>query len=191
MEPAVFLDRDGTINKDKDYLYRIGEFEYIDGAVEGLKELSDLGYKLIIITNQSGIARGYYTEDDYDVLMNWMIDDLADRGVYITAHYYCPHLAGSGIEKYDVECDCRKPKTGLFHKAVNDYGIDLDRSYAIGDRLRDLAICEETNVRGILLGGRETDVKGGFQYIRCQDWDEIVDIIKRESGKESGIVDGL
>ena len=176
----MFLDRDGTINKDKEYLYRIEDCEYMDGAVAGLKKLSEMGYSLIIITNQSGIARGYYTEKDYQVFMDWMIADLEKRGVRISGHYWCPHLPGAIDKKYDMICDCRKPKTGLFYKAVSEHDIDLNSSYAIGDRFRDLAICETTGVEGIILGNREQNEKTSFLYHRCNSWDEIVEYIEQK-----------
>ena len=126
MNRAVFLDRDGTINKDKGYLYRIEDCEYIDGAVDGLRALTEMGYMLIIITNQSGIARGYYTEKDYLLFMDWMIADLKKQGAQVSGHYFCPHLPGAIVKKYDVICDCRKPKTFLFDKATVEYEIDLN-----------------------------------------------------------------
>ena len=177
MNRAVFLDRDGTINKDKDYLYRVGDCEYIEGAVDALRFLTEQGYRLIIITNQSGIARGYYTERDYLLFMDWMIADLEKQGVHISGHYWCPHLPGAGIKKYDVVCDCRKPKTGLFYKAVSEHEIDLNNSFAIGDRFRDLEICMNTGVKGIILGNREKDERAGFSYYRCRNWGEIVSYI--------------
>lgn len=181
MSRAVFLDRDGTINKDKKYLYRIKDCEYMEGAVSGLKNLTEMGYRLIIITNQSGIARGYYTENDYFLFMDWMIADLEKQGVRISGHYWCPHLPGADVKKYDVVCGCRKPKTGLFDKAIREHEIDLDNSFAIGDRLRDLAICKNTGVKGIILGDREKNEMTDFSYYRCGSWDEIVEYIKQNS----------
>lgn len=144
---AVFLDRDGTINIDKDYIYKVQDFEFISRAPEALKILQDAGFLLIIITNQSGIARGYYTEDDYKVLNDWLLSTLKDDyGVHITASYYCPHLPMDSsdvkVEKYRLDCNCRKPKLGLYERAIQDFNIDLSSSFAIGDKLRDLAICE-------------------------------------------------
>ena len=151
---AIFLDRDGTINIDRDYLYRIRDFEFITGVPEALKLLQDAGYLLIVISNQSGIARGFYTESDYETLNTWMLNTLRDAySVEITASYYCPHLPPSssdlrikaiekGLEKYRVNCSCRKPGTALFERAIYEYNIETDLSYAIGDKLRDLTICE-------------------------------------------------
>lgn len=162
MKKVVFLDRDGTINVDKNYLYQIEEFEYVEGAIEGMRKLCEAGYILIVITNQSGIARGFYREQDFIRLNNWMIEDLKRKGVTITDTFYCPHLEEGRIEKYNKECDCRKPKTGLFWKAIRKYEIDLENSYAIGDKIRDLAICLESKVQGILLCENIIDNRNDF-----------------------------
>lgn len=155
MNKAIFLDRDGTINVDKDYLSKIEDFEYLPGAIEGLKLLQDVGYKLIIITNQSGIARGYYTEDDFLKLNDWMIQDLKNCGVEISKVYYCPHHPEGIINKYRIDCDCRKPKLGMYQKAIVDFGIDLSKSWAIGDKIRDSEICQTTDCRGYLISNLE------------------------------------
>lgn len=152
MNKAVFLDRDGTINVEKNYLYKIEDFEILPKALEGMKILCDAGYLLIIITNQSGIARGYYTEKDYEKLTEHMKQECAGHGVKLADVLYCPHLMGAIVPEYDKECDCRKPATGLFKKAVEKYDINLSESYAIGDKMRDLSICDETGCRGYLIG---------------------------------------
>ena len=156
---AVFLDRDGTINADKNYLYRAEDFEFLPGAVEALKLLQDSGYLLIIITNQSGIARGYYTEDDFRTLTEWMLGRLKEAGVNIARVYYCPHLPDAKIPEYRKICNCRKPETGLFEQAIRDYDIDMAGSYAIGDKMRDCAICEKTPCRGFLIGGKSDSTR--------------------------------
>ena len=182
---AVFLDRDGTINVDRDYIYKISDFEFIFGVPEALKLLQNAGYKLIIITNQSGIARGYYTEHDYEILNNWMINTLLDTfGVEILASYYCPHLPLSspdenveeGMEKYRKNCNCRKPKLGLFERAIQDFDIDIGHSYAIGDKLRDLAICESQDSSMLYKG-----VKGFL--INTRESEEVIDSVKRGEHK--------
>lgn len=152
MRAAVFLDRDGTINIEKNYLYRREDFQYIDGATKALHHLSRIGFTLIIISNQSGIARGFYTEEDYCKLNDWMIEDLKSRGIMIAGTYYCPHHPDSKIKKYRVYCDCRKPEIGLFQQAMLEHDIDVKSSFAVGDKLRDLSICKEYPIQGILLG---------------------------------------
>jgi D-glycero-D-manno-heptose 1,7-bisphosphate phosphatase len=152
---AIFLDRDGTINVDKHYLHKIEDFEFIPGTLEGLKLLYDAGYMLILITNQSGIGRGYFTEDEYKVLEAWLEERLQKNGSPLTASYYCPHLPDAKIEKYRLDCECRKPKLGMYERAIKDWNIDVGNSYAIGDRLRDCSICEKTDCQGFLVGSTE------------------------------------
>lgn len=154
---AIFLDRDGTVIIDKGYLYKISDLEFIPGSIQALKALNDAGFKLLIISNQSGIARGMYTEEDYQSLTEAMLEQLSNRGVCIEDTYYCPHLPDAIVPQYRQVCDCRKPATGLFHRAVKEHDIDLDSSFAIGDRLRDLAICSESDCQGILIGTTEDE----------------------------------
>ncbi|NBJ92064.1 D-glycero-alpha-D-manno-heptose-1,7-bisphosphate 7-phosphatase [Parablautia muri] len=148
---AIFFDRDGTINVEKHYLYKIEDFEYLQGAKEGLKLLQDAGYLLVIITNQSGIAKGFYTEEDFKKLNVWMLNDLAADRIDIAACYYCPHHPDALIEKYRKDCSCRKPGVKLFMQAVRALHIDLEGSYAVGDKMRDLEICKRSAVKGFLL----------------------------------------
>ena len=155
MAKAVFLDRDGTINVEKNYLYRIGDFEFLNGSVEAMRILQDAGYLLIVITNQSGIARGYYSEDDFRILTEWMENYLEEQGIHITKVYYCPHLPAASVEAYRKDCDCRKPKTGLYYQAAADYNLNIDECYAVGDKIRDCTICNESGCRGFLISNNE------------------------------------
>ena len=160
MNKAVFLDRDGTINVEKNYLYKIEEFQFLPGVIEGLKKFQSAGYLLIIITNQSGIARGYYTEQDYYKLTEYMLKKFENYGIYITDVLYCPHHPQGSVEHYKKDCNCRKPKLGLFYEASKKWNIDLDNSIAIGDKFRDLEICKNTKCRGFLInsfGIKDTD----------------------------------
>ncbi len=176
MNKAVFLDRDGTINVDKDYLYKKDEFEYLPGAIEGLSFLQKLGYLLIVVTNQSGIARGFFTEKDYRNLEDWMKEDLKAKGVIITASYFCPHLPGAPIKEYDMICDCRKPKLGLYRKAIEDWKLDINECVAIGDKVRDLEICKAYGCKGYLLSETETEKDDHIKSFR--DWFELTEFIK-------------
>lgn len=148
MNKAVFLDRDGTINVEKNYLYRINDFEFLPGVIEALKLLIHQGYKLIIITNQSGIARGYYTETEYKALEYWLINELAKNGVEITASYYCPHHPEALVEKYKYECNCRKPNLGMYERAIRENDLDIKQCIAIGDKDRDVEISKKYNIPG-------------------------------------------
>lgn len=172
MNKAVFLDRDGTINVDKNYLYKIEDWEFIDGVVEGLQILQRLGFKLIVITNQSGIARGYYTEEDAHKIFDYMIKELEKNNIKIEKVYYCPHIGD--------ECNCRKPKLGLFYKAQKDFDIDFSKSYAIGDKLRDLAICEKEKVKGFLLNENEKVENPRIKV--CKNLLESAKIIEKRNG---------
>lgn len=159
---AVFLDRDGTLNKDKGYLYQIEEFEILPGVIEGLHLLQEAGYILIVVTNQSGIARGYYTEYQFQTLNAWMVRNFEEKGIKIARVYYCPHLPDAPVLIYRKECRCRKPGTALYERAVQDFHIDLSQSYVVGDRIRDCSICESSNCCGFLIGaGEEPEVIEG------------------------------
>lgn len=148
MNRAVFLDRDGTINVDKGYVHSPKDFELLPGSVEGLRLLQDNGFLLIIITNQSGIGRQYFTESEYLEFQCWVAEELDKNGIHIDAQYYCPHID-------EDDCYCRKPRTGLFEKAAKDFNIDWGKSYAIGDRMRDLTVCGEKDMRGYLISTEE------------------------------------
>lgn len=152
---AIFLDRDGTINIEKQYLHSIEDFEFIDGALCGLEMLQNAGFILIIITNQSGIGRGYYTEQDFIKLNDWMIKELRRRGIIISRVYYCPHLPDAPVLGYRKKCNCRKPALGMYEQAIKDWDITLSSSYTIGDKLRDCHIAEVTDCKGILISNNE------------------------------------
>lgn len=171
MSKVVFLDRDGTINVDKHYLYKVEEFEFIPGVIEGLQMLSKAGYELIVITNQSGIGRGYYTEEDFQKLNQWMVETLKSHGVKIRQVYYCPHLPDAQIDKYRIDCNCRKPKLGMYHTAVQECEIEVECSYAIGDRLRDCAICESSLCKGFLVG--TTEKKEIIEKVKSKQVDRV------------------
>jgi D-glycero-D-manno-heptose 1,7-bisphosphate phosphatase len=115
--PAIFLDRDGTINVDHGYVHEIDEFEFIDGVIDAMRQLKEMGYALVVVTNQSGIARGKFTEAQFETLTEWMDWSLADRGVDLDGIYYCPHHPQGTVEEYRQTCDCRKPHPGMFISA--------------------------------------------------------------------------
>lgn len=144
MQNALFLDRDGVINVEKDYLYKVEDFEFIDGIFSLCRHYISLGYIVVVVTNQSGIARGYYTENDFSVITNWMIEQFAKESIVISKVYYCPHhpiISG--------ECSCRKPNCGMLLQAQKDFDIDLKNSIIIGDKERDI-------IAGINAGLRES-----------------------------------
>lgn len=159
----ILFDRDGVINIEKSYLHKIQDFEYEMGVIEGLKKLKELGYRFLIITNQAGIARGYYTEDDYLKLEKFIMDDLENKGIKIEKTYYCPHHP-EGKGTYSKECECRKPNVGNFLKAINEFDIDVKRSFMIGDRVTDLIPAEKLGFKTVIVKtgyGMENIVKLG------------------------------
>ena len=143
MKKAVFFDRDGTVNVDKNYLYKVEEFEFRDGILELLEKYRKLGYLLILITNQSGVARGYYTENDIKILHDFMQQELKKQNLQFDAIYYCPHHPEGIVKKYACNCNCRKPKKGLFKRAIEEWGIEAKQSIAIGDKERDILPAKE------------------------------------------------
>lgn len=154
MNKAVFLDRDGTINVDKGYVYRIEDFEFLPGVIEALRLFQSMGYLLIIITNQSGIGRGYYTEDDLIKLTEYMNQELLKEGIKVTDFFYCPHIENASVEHYRKKCNCRKPSIELFLKAQEKWNIDWAKSYAVGDKFRDCTICNSTLCHGFIISNR-------------------------------------
>ncbi|MCI8855581.1 MAG: HAD family hydrolase [Clostridiaceae bacterium] len=148
---AWFLDRDGTIIEDCCYLGDPSKVRLLENAAEALRLAQEAGYLLIVVTNQSGIGRGYFTEEAADRVDQRMAELLEEYGVKLTACYRCPHWPG-GYAPYNVICDCRKPKTGLFQKAIADYDIDPEQSIACGDKLRDIERLPDLGIQPKHLG---------------------------------------
>ncbi|WED22478.1 D-glycero-beta-D-manno-heptose 1,7-bisphosphate 7-phosphatase [Vibrio sp. JC009] len=145
-KPAVFLDRDGVINVDHGYVHDEHDFEFIDGVFEATKQLKDMGYLLVMVTNQAGIARGYYTEDRFLSLTQWMDWNFVDNGVEFDGFYYCPHHPEHGTGTYKQDCDCRKPKPGMLVSARDYLKIDMANSIMVGDKTGDLEAAEAAGV---------------------------------------------
>lgn len=143
---TIFLDRDGVINKEVDYLHKIEDFEFIDGIFEACSHFKSLGYKIIIITNQSGIARGYYKENDYQKLSIWMINQFQKRNIDVLDIFHCPHSPES-------KCNCRKPKPGMFFKAKNKHNIKMGESWMIGDSERDIIAASSAGIKNTVIVG--------------------------------------
>ncbi|MEA2050813.1 MAG: D-glycero-beta-D-manno-heptose 1,7-bisphosphate 7-phosphatase [Campylobacterota bacterium] len=151
MNKVVFLDRDGVINIEKDYLYKIEDFEFIDGVFESLKYLQNLNYKLIIVTNQSGIGRGYYSIKDFNTLTKWMLDEFEKRDIKIDNVYFCPHTP-------DTKCECRKPKIGMIKQSSKLFDIDYENSWLIGDKDSDIQMAINANISNTI------QVKSGHKF---------------------------
>lgn len=133
MNRALFLDRDGVINVEINYLSKIEDFVFIDGIFELCKKYQDRGYLIFVVTNQSGIARGFYNQSDFDTLMTWMTKEFLDKGIKISKVYFCPHHP-----EISGECSCRKPKAGMILEAKKEFDIDLENSILVGDKERDI-----------------------------------------------------
>ncbi|MFC2501365.1 MAG: D-glycero-beta-D-manno-heptose 1,7-bisphosphate 7-phosphatase [Haemophilus parainfluenzae] len=137
MNKAIFLDRDGTINIDHGYVHQIDDFEFIEGSINALKKLKEMGYLLVLVTNQSGIARGYFTEAQFLQLTEWMDWSLAEQGVDFDGIYYCPHHP-DGKGEFKEDCPCRKPKPGMLLDAMKALNIDPQQSVMVGDKIEDI-----------------------------------------------------
>ena len=141
---TIFLDRDGVINKEINYLHKIDDFEFLDGIFETCQYLISLNYKIIIITNQSGIARGYYNANDFQIITNWMIAEFKKNDVDILDVFHCPHSPSSN-------CDCRKPKPGMFIEAKNKHNVDMLKSWMIGDSERDIRAANLAGIKNTII----------------------------------------
>jgi len=141
---TVFLDRDGVINKEVGYLHKIQDFEFIDGVFEACLYFQSLNYQIIIVTNQSGIGRGYYDEDTFHVVNNWMLNQFKDQGVNILDVFFCPHAP-------EANCNCRKPKPGMFNQANDKYSIDTKKSWMIGDKEADIQAANSAGIQNTVL----------------------------------------
>lgn len=148
MNKAIFLDRDGTINVEKHYMYRSEDFEFVKNSELAIKKLKDLGYIIIVVTNQSGIARGYYTLDDVEKLHRFMNEQLMNKtGVMIDAFFTCPHAEWE-------QCMCRKPKVAMHNEAQKRFHIDYEKSYVVGDKTSDIKAAKKLKSKyGLVLTG--------------------------------------
>lgn len=150
-KPAVLLDRDGVLNVDLGHVATPARFEWMQGAPEAVKLLNDAGILAIVVTNQAGIAKGYYTETDYIAFRGWIDDRLAEYGAHLDATYHCPHhphVTGP----YGVDCDCRKPRPGMVKAAVRDFGLSERCTVLLGDKESDLAAASAVGIRGVHFG---------------------------------------
>ena len=160
-KPALFLDRDGVVNVEKNYLHKIEDFEFIEGIFELCKKYQALGFLIVIVTNQSGIARGYYSEEDFEILSRWMLDVFERENIHITALYHCPHhpdISGA--------CSCRKPEPGMLLEAARAYDIDLEHSLLVGDSERDITAAHRAGVPESYLFSQEAESSEATKIIR-------------------------
>jgi D-glycero-D-manno-heptose 1,7-bisphosphate phosphatase len=170
---ALFLDRDGVVNEEVGYLHRAEEVQFVDGIFSLCKTAARLGYKLIVVTNQAGIARGYYTEADFEALMEFMRAELRSEGVELDAVYYCPFHPEHGVGEYKREHEDRKPGTGMLRRGARELGVELSESLLVGDRCSDVAAANAAGLRqAFLMSGTEAGDCGG-EYARVQRLVEV------------------
>jgi D-glycero-D-manno-heptose 1,7-bisphosphate phosphatase len=174
VRPAVFLDRDGTVVEDVGYLGESARMRLLPGAAAAIRRLNTAGWAVLVVTNQSGIARGLLSVDDYRRTERRLDELLEQEGACLDAQYFCPHLP-----EISGRCDCRKPGTLLYRQAAERFDLDLGRSWWVGDRARDVLPAEALGGRGILLrGANESEVKGDAEgFMHANDLAAAAEII--------------
>jgi D-glycero-D-manno-heptose 1,7-bisphosphate phosphatase len=147
--PAAFLDRDGVLNVDHGYAHRPDQLDWIAGALEAVRLLNEARYRVFVVSNQSGVARGFFDETAVKVFHAHMQDALKGQGAHIDAFYYCPHHPQGSVARYTMTCDCRKPAAGMLEQAAREWPVDRARSFMIGDKVDDMAAAAAFGIRGI------------------------------------------
>ena len=187
MNKAIFLDRDGTINIEKDYIYKCEDLVFEEGSVEALKTFKNLGYILIVVSNQSGIARGYFTEEDLKAFNNNMNEKLKEKSVEIAEFYCCPHHP-DGLAEYKKVCDCRKPNNKMLEDAIKKYNIDREKSYMIGDKVSDIGAGLKSKLKTVLVktgyGLKDMEKIDKNETLVCENLKDFSEILKREKLNE-------
>lgn len=146
---ALFLDRDGIINVDHGYVYKIEDFVFTEGIFDLVKRFADHGYLIFVVTNQSGIGRGYYEEKDFSLITEWMLEQFSAQGIDIAKVYHCPHAP-------ETKCICRKPETGMIEESMEAYDIDLSFSWMIGDKQSDMDLAKNAGIaKSIYIGNKD------------------------------------
>lgn len=169
LKRALFLDRDGVINLNHGYVYRKEDFDFIDGIFELVASANRADYLVVIVTNQAGIGRGYYTEEDFHRLMGWVDRQFRAYGGTIDAVYFCPDHPENGIGKYLRESACRKPAPGMLLQAASEHGIDLAASIMVGDKVSDINAGRAAGVGTLLYYGQDGDVDNAFRISSLKD----------------------
>jgi D-glycero-D-manno-heptose 1,7-bisphosphate phosphatase len=151
MKKALFLDRDGIINVDHGYVFQKEEFEFFEDIFAVCLDAQNKGYEIFVITNQSGIARGKYTVEQFEELSLWMVNEFKSKGIVISDVYHCPHHPDKGLGEYLQACHCRKPEPGMILLAANEHKIDLENSVFIGDKVSDMQAAELAGIQNRII----------------------------------------
>jgi len=167
---VVYLDRDGVINKDFGYVYKISKFEFIAGVFEACKHFLSLQYEIIIITNQSGIGRNYYTQDEFLLLTKYMKNEFKKQNIDILKVYFCPHSP-------EINCNCRKPNIGMILQSLDDFDINLNNSWLIGDKISDIECAKNAKIGNKILISNET--QNSEDFLVAKSLFETINLIKK------------
>lgn len=182
MIKAAFLDRDGVINEEVNYLHKISDFRYTNNCIAALKIIQNLGYKIIIVTNQAGIAKGIFKKKDYDLLTSWLLDDLLFKGIEILDCLHCPHHPEGIISAYSHDCKCRKPDPGMILHAVEKYQVDIESSFLVGDKESDIQAAKNSKLGSYYLvesGHRIPKSIGSSNIIKRDLYHVATDLLMR------------
>lgn len=180
---AVFLDRDGTINEEVGYLSRLEDLRIFPFCYEAVGMINRAGMRAVVITNQSGVARGFFDEKFLEIVHSRINKMFKEKGAYIDRFYYCPHHPTEGNGIYTRQCDCRKPDTGMFRKAAAELNIDLSSSYMVGDNSKDIEAAHNAGVKGILVRtgyGKNVDIPERAVYTASDILDAVKWILKEQ-----------
>jgi D-glycero-D-manno-heptose 1,7-bisphosphate phosphatase len=173
LTPALFLDRDGVVNEEVGYLHKAQDVSWVPGIFELCALAIRLGYRLVVVTNQAGIGRGFYTQAQFDALTRWMQAEFAARKVPLTAVYSCPYHPEHGVGEYKREHEDRKPSPGMLHRAAREHGLDLAQSIMIGDRCSDIAAANAAGLKqAFLIDGTELEPCAG-RYVPVSSLDDV------------------
>jgi|TARA_B110000305_G_C19345986_1_gene591701 D-glycero-D-manno-heptose 1,7-bisphosphate phosphatase len=175
---AVFVDRDGVLNEDSGYTYQLTDLRLLDGVIEGLKSILALDFKVIIITNQSGIARELFSTEELHSFMRGLTNILLENQITVTDYFYCPHHPKGRLLEYSKKCSCRKPEPGMLFDAEKKHNLDLSKSILIGDKETDILAGQNANLfSNILISSEETNDKSNATHI-AQNLIDAAEIIK-------------
>lgn len=175
---TIFLDRDGVINKDYGYIHKWEHFVFISGSLRGLKILSEKNFRIIIVTNQAGIAKGHYTENDFKILTDTFNKFCKNKGIRIHDTFYCPHHVDGVIKKYVKACNYRKPNSGMFLKAIKKYRINVKDAIMVGDKITDLIASSNAGIEMNFLVNEKTKVSNSEIKFNIKIRPNLISVVK-------------